>query len=108
MGSNEISLSFVNKGKSFVIPTMTVGLQEELLEEMAKLEKEKLEKDVIDRKVNKILVMKILQKIDPSVSMENVNNMHPDDYLIISNQLWTKGKEIKGNVQDFLNPKREK
>jgi hypothetical protein len=101
----KIKLSFVNNGKPFVIPHMTVKRQEEMMEEMVKLEK-KLDGDKFNREMNKVLVLKTLQIIDKDVTKENIDNMHPDDYIELFTMIWDKGRELsKGEKLDFRKTK---
>lgn len=105
MGTNKIKLSFVNNGKEFVVPYMTLKKQEELQEDAVELEKKYKDgsKEYI-REINKHMVARVLQTIDPSVSIENINNMHPDDYIFIFNKIWMEGREL-GESRDFRQKK---
>jgi hypothetical protein len=97
----KIKLSFVNDGKPFNLPAMTVKRQEELMEEMAKLE-DKISEDQYNREINKILVLKTLQAVDDNITMEHINNMHPDDYIKLFSRIWTEGRELSdGDDSDF-------
>jgi len=92
----KIKLSFVNKGKEFNIPKMTVLRQEELMEEMIKTKiDEKTEPLKYNREFNKIMVWKTLQVIDVDVSLDDINNMHPNDFIKIFTLIWESGRELK-------------
>lgn len=97
----KIKLSFVNGGKNFDIPKMTVKRQEELMEEMVRIEKEteKIEdkekqQRIYNREFNKYLVLKTLQIVDSSVSVDDIESMHPDDFVRIFGFIWKEGKEL--------------
>lgn len=102
----KIKLSFVKGGKeAFEIPKMTVRRQEELMTEMVKLEKE-METDEYNREMNRLLILKSLQIVDPNVTMENILEMHPDDYIELFTQIWNAGREIKkDNTVNFRRKK---
>ena len=96
----KIKLSFVNDGKLFVVPQMNVQRQEEILEELNK--RENLAEDKFMREYNKVLVWKSLQIIDEKVSLEDIMNMHPEDYAFLVKLFWNKGKElVKGDDENF-------
>jgi hypothetical protein len=107
MGKNKIKLSFMNDGKPFDIPHMTVKSQENLLEDMVGIEKEyKKDSEKYNREVNKHMVLRVLQGIDNSVSLDDINNMHPDDYLTLFNLIWSSGRELSDDGK-FLGEREE-
>ena len=63
----KLTLPFVNGGKEFELPKMTVALHEEAMESM--VEYGKLPEEKFNRLFNKVLIQKSLQKIDKSVSL---------------------------------------
>jgi len=98
----KIKLSFVNNNEEFVVPHMTVKKQEELLDDMTQIEKTMKTTDPkYNREVNKHMVKRVLQTIDPSVDIDDINNMHPDDYIDLFNMIWSGGRELgdKGNFR---------
>jgi len=97
---DKIKLSFMNKGQPFKLPPMTVKRQEELMEEMVKLEKNIEDQEKYNREINKQMVLKTLQKVDDSITMEHINNMHPDDYIKLFSLIWGEGREL-GDESDF-------
>ena len=78
---------------------MTVERQEQLMEEMIKFEK-KDDKDY-NKEFNKRLMWKTLQIIDKTVKLDNIKNMHPDDYVILFGKIWNKGRELTKGDEDF-------
>ena len=105
MDNKKIKLSFVDGGKEFLLPNMTVKRQEELMESMVKLE-DKYEGDKYNREVNKQLVLLTLQAIDKSVTLNNIENMHPDDYITLFGLIWDRGRELeKSDASDFRKTK---
>jgi len=107
MGEKKIKLSFVNDGKPFTIPHMTVTAQENLLEDIVELEK-KHEKDseIYNRELNKCMVVRVLQGIDDSITVKDINNMHPDDYIRLFNMIWSSGRELSDDGK-FLEEGKE-
>ena len=106
MKDEKITLSFMNEGKPFDVPTMTVGRQEEYMEMMDKIEKEIKDEDQRNRKASKLMILGTLQLVDKNVTMEHINNMHPSDYVYISNLLWESGQELgKDEPSDFQKTK---
>jgi len=98
MGKEKIKLSFVNDGKPFNIPHMTVKKQEELLEDMVEIEKKyKKDSDKYNRELNKYMIVRTLQNIDENVSLDDINNMHPNDYIVLFNMIWGSGRELSDN-----------
>ena len=104
MKEKKISLSFVKKGEPFIMPHLTVGKQDEYMEAISKIEKN--EKDIVkkNREINKQMVLKTLQVIDENITIDDINNMHPSDFAYLSDIVWTKGRELKGEEEDFQKP----
>jgi len=107
MDKRKIKLSFVNKGKEFVIPDMTVEAQEGFLEEMAKFEGKPEWKKYSEvrkiRTINKLMVWSSLQMIDKKVSYKNIQKMHPFDFEIIIEEIGkvaSSGREIKDDEKE--------
>ena len=92
----------MNEGKAFVLPHMTVEGQEKLLEITEKL-KEKCKNNTkkYNREYNKQTVLYTLKTIDKNITIENINKMHPNDYVILFNTIWEKGQELKSDDSDF-------
>ena len=96
MGKEKLKLSFVNGGKPFATPHMTVKRQEELLEDIIDIEKKyKKNSDKYNREINKYMVMRVLKNIDDSITIDDINNMHPDDYVLLFDKIWNSGRELK-------------
>ena len=104
--SENINLSFVNGGKEFILRCMTVKRQEEYMEAVEKLEKTIKDEDKRAREVSKHLVLETLKIIDQKVTLDNINDMHPNDYIELTNLIWEQGRELfKGEKKDFRNKK---
>lgn len=86
-----IKIEFVLKGKEFDLPKMTVALHEEAMG--ALVEFGKLPEEKYNRLFNKTLILTSLHKIDPSVKLEDISGMHPDDYLELFAQVWQSGRK---------------
>jgi len=91
----KIKLSFVNEGKAFIIPHMTVKSQELLFSDMVKIEKKyKQESPEFLRELNKYMILRILKTVDDSVEMLNIENMHPDDFVELIKLVNEGGREL--------------
>ena len=102
MGKNKISLSFVNDGKEFVPPHMTVKGQEELLKDLVELEgTHEKDSDEYNRESHKYMILRCLQTIDKSITLEDINNMHPDDFMYLFELIWNSGRELKRDDGNF-------
>ena len=89
-----LSLSFVNNGEKFTIPKMTVCRHEELMDSMLDMEgKEDTVK--YNREYNKHLVWKTFQIVDKNVTLEDVKNMHLNDFIYVFQLLWDSGRELE-------------
>jgi len=103
----KIKLSFVNGGKDFILPHMTVGMQEKLLESMTKYEKDKLTTDEYNSKINKELVLNVLKKVDSNITENDILEMHPSDFVKISNMIWEHGRELSDDDENFRKTKKK-
>ena len=101
-----MKLSFVNKGEEFKLPTFSVEMQERLLEIMSKENTKKMSKEQENQLWNKYTVVLSLQEIDESVSIENINRMHPEDYIYLFKKIMSDGRELTGDDdKDFQETK---
>lgn len=100
MGKNKISLSFINDGKSFTVPHMTVKAQENLLDDIVKLEKKYKDKKILNREINKYMVKNILKTKDSSVTLDDIEQMHPDDYAVLIGMIMDGGRELTNEDGD--------
>ena len=101
MIENEIKLSFINNGKPFRIPRMTVKKQEIIMEKMAELEKSIGAKFDYNRDVGKVALLVAFSEIDSTVTMEHIENMHPEDFRFVFDSFWNNGREIKSDGENF-------
>jgi len=102
----KISLSFVNNGKEFEIPRMTVKRQEKVLEMLAEFDKKKdLTEQQKNNEVNKMLVVDVLKSIDEKVSIDNINNMHPEDFIYLFSEIMSSGRELGDERKGFRKTK---
>jgi len=95
----KIKLSFVNEGKEFIMPGLTVKNQENILKKLADIEKSG-ENESTAYEMNKHLVLIALKEIDKTVTMKDIENMHPTDFSILFKILWQNGREL-GDDEDF-------
>ena len=96
-----MKLSFVNKGEEFVLPTFTVAMQEELLEQMREKETKKMSEEKQNQYWNKYTVLLSLKQVDKTVSMKNIDNMHPEDFIFIFKKIMSSGRELGEEEKDF-------
>ena len=97
----EISLSFVNEGKPFIMPGLTVKNQENILKKLSEIDK-KGDEETTAYEMNKYLVFSSLKEIDKTVTMKEIENMHPTDFSILFRILWKGGRELKDDdTEDF-------
>ena len=87
---SEYTLSFINDGKKFKVPRMTVESHEKAMDNM--IQYGKLEEEKYNRLFNKQLMLVQLKKIDDKVTLEDIAGLHPDDYLDLFQKIWTEGK----------------
>lgn len=108
METKKIKLSFVNNGEEFYMPYITVQMQEEIMEDIVELEKTiKPDTEKFLREANKIMLQRVLQKIDKSVSLENINNLHPDDYIELIKMMNQGGRELSKDEPNFQKSKKK-
>lgn len=91
----KIKLSFVNNGEEFVVPKITVRRQEKLMDDMINSKIPENSKE-FNREFNKMMMLNILQIVDPKVTLDNINDLHPDDFVQLFNMIWESGRELKG------------
>ena len=92
---SEFTLSFINNGKKFKVPKMTVGSHEAALDAMIQYGKIEVEK--YNRLFNKQLILVQLKKIDKNVKLEDIAELHPDEYLDLFQAVWDSGRSKKGD-----------
>lgn len=113
MERKKLKLSFVNDGKPFRIPDLNVKKHEEFLEEMEEKEEEMkdMKKGKAGRLQQRLLILKNLQVVDESVSMEDILEMHPLDYEKVAeevNNAFFEGGEMSDDGENFRKTKKEK
>jgi hypothetical protein len=104
MNKEKIKLSFVNNKEEFILPTLTVEIHEEIMEDMVEVEK-KINPKGNEKKyaveANKYMILRVLQKVDPSVKYENVSKLHPDDFYLLIAMINTGGRELSSKPANF-------
>lgn len=101
MERKKLSLSFVNGGKEFVVPSPTVGTQEAYLDAIVSIEKKKISEEKKNRESNRAMVLITLQQIDKTVTMKDILSMHPHDYMVLFNAInetYDFGKELGDEI----------
>jgi hypothetical protein len=97
MEKRKLSLKSVNDGEHFVLPTVTVKIQEKYMEKLAEIEKKDYSDDKQLSESNKALLLTMLQEIDPSVGLSDIENLHPADFMTLVeeiNNTYMEGREI--------------
>jgi len=92
--TKKIKLSFINEGKEFEAPHITVKMQEEILEEMSKLDSNKMSKEKYNSILNRSFILKVLNKIDDKVTVKHIDDMHPEDFITLFGIIWEGGREL--------------
>jgi len=92
---SKYKLSFINNGKEFSIPRMTVESHEQAMDEM--IQYGKLPEEKYNRLFNKHLILVQLQKIDKNVTLKDITGLHPDDYLDLFQKIWDSGRSRKSD-----------
>lgn len=97
MKDEKISLSFVNKGKEFSLPKMTVERHQEYLIKLKDIEEKYKDEQKKDIEANIALVLETLKMIDDNVSMDDIKKMHPQDLAELSIMIFNAGRELGGD-----------
>lgn len=101
MKTKKLSLPFVLSGKEFELTDWTVKKHEEVLKEVAELEKKykkddkipsKEETEELDKKYRIILILKGLHEIDPNVKESDLATLHPDDFVTLFSAIYLQGR----------------
>lgn len=104
----KLKLSFVNNGKEFEIPKMTVKKQELVMEEVAKQNKESMNTEKYNALLGKLMLLNSLKEVDPNVTLEDVEGLHPDDFALLFSKFWNSGRELTGgDNENFRTPKKK-
>jgi len=91
MSKTLYTIPFVNKGKPFYLNKWTVRKHEEVLKETAKYEKE-LKGEALDGKYRNLLILKGLHEVDPSVTEDDLLDLHPDEKVALFAAVYLQGK----------------
>ncbi len=102
--SDKIKLSYINGGKPFDLPKMTMKRQEAIMEKMVELE-DTYTGDKLNREVNKYILLKTLEQIDDKMTMAVIDEMHPDDFMQVFSKLYGTGRELTSDDKDFREKK---
>lgn len=86
------SLKFVNEGKAFVMPKWTVGKHKAALSHMMEECKDMTE-DERTEQFNFYVIYQTLKQIDSDVELEDIKAMHPEDLILLFNDVYNAGRE---------------
>jgi glycosylphosphatidylinositol transamidase (GPIT) subunit GPI8 len=98
-------LSFVNNDKPFTLSKWTVKKHKELLKETAKYEKTMTQKE-LDEKSQNILILMGLHEIDPNVTEEDLETLHPGELMDLFRAVYYQGREGIEVQEDFRQTKK--
>jgi len=96
MKETKYSLSFVNKGKPFIVPNWTVEKHEKAMVKAVDYTKGKNISDVEKENMLKyFIILETLQEIDEKVTVEDVKNYfsHPENIVDFFNAVYYAGKK---------------
>ena len=82
----------VNNGKAFDFPPWTNQKHKAVLSIVAKYQ-DKLEEKELDEKYRRILVLTALKDIDPGVTEDDLDSIHPDDLLALFTAAYMSGRK---------------
>jgi len=85
-------LSFINKGKPFLMPKWTVGKHKAALAEMMN-NCSNLSDQEKEEEFTYYVIYQTLKQIDPSVSIDDIKSMHPEDVVPLFDVVYNAGKE---------------
>jgi len=97
-------VDWLNNGKEFNVPDMTVEIYEQATEKM--LEYGKMEQGKYIRLLNKQLILTVLDNLGIKVTLKDLKNLHPDDYTELFEVIWTAGSSKKDD-RKFRKPERK-
>ena len=95
-----LKLSYINDGKEFELPKLTVEMHDEVLEEAVKFE-EKFQGEKLNREINKLILFKVFKSIDKKVKLKDIKEMHPADFVYVFNKVWNVGRELGNDDENF-------
>jgi len=105
-------LSFVNKGKPFTLGKWTVKKHKDVLKKVAKEEEKnpKITENEKDEIFQDELILIGLQEVDETVTMENLDEMHPQDKKSLFTAIYFSGREgiTVGDKTDDANFRKKK
>jgi len=95
------SLPFVNKGKDFTLSNWTVAKHKDVLREVKELEDKIKDEKKLDEKYRHILILRGLNEVDPNVTEDDLDTLHPDDLIAIFAAVYYQGKSGIISKKDF-------
>lgn len=97
----EYSLPFVNKGKKFILSNWTVAKHKDVLREVKQWEDKIKDEKKLDEKYRHILILRGLNEVDPNVTEDDLETLHPDDLIAIFAAVYYQGKTGVIAKKDF-------
>jgi len=97
----EYSLPFVNKGKNFTLSNWSVKKHKDVLREVKEWEDKIKDEKKLDEKYRHILILRGLNEVDPNVTEDDLDGMHPDDLIAIFAAVYYQGKSGVIAKKDF-------
>lgn len=102
----EYRLKFVNKNKPFVLSNWTVVKHKDVLRETKEWEDKIKDEKKLDEKYQYILILRGLHEIDPNVTEDDLNNLHPNDLLELFAAVYGEGRKGIVDKPDFQKGKK--
>ena len=92
MTQKKFSLSFINKGKPFVMPKWTVGKHRAAMSALKETCKG-MANDEKEEYFNYLVIMQTLKQVDSSVTLDDIKELHPEDMIRLFEEVYNAGKE---------------
>lgn len=92
MTKKKYSLKFVKDGKPFMMPKWTVTKHKAALQEMNS-ECKDLSNEEKSNEFTYYVILQTLRQIDSSVTIDDIKELHPEDTLLLFNDVYNAGKE---------------
>ncbi len=92
MTKKKYSLEIVKNGQPFTMPKWTVAKHKAALQELNK-ECKDLSNEEKNDEFTYYVILQTLRQIDSSVTIEDVKTLHPEDIVVLFNDVYNAGKE---------------
>jgi len=90
--TQKYKISFINEGKPFVMPKWSVGKHKAALAQLLNDNPNATDDEKMDL-FNVYVIYQTVKQIDPSVSIDSIKEMHPEDQIQLFNAVYNEGRE---------------